>query len=86
MFHMEHTGMIANRLREAATFAENHDRPEASTPGIVIALYRIASGVSAADVARHIGVSRQRVSGIEAGRATPETAARLRKAIDELAA
>lgn len=77
---------IADRLREAASFAENPNRPDVSTPGIVIALYRIASGVSAADVARRIGVSRQRVSGIEAGKATPDTAARLRKAIDELAA
>jgi len=82
---VEH-GQVANRLREAAAFAETAGRPTTYVQGLTIALYRIACGVSAADVARRIGVSRQRVSGIEAGKATPDTADRLRKAIDELAA
>lgn len=74
----------ANVLRQAAAFAES-GVPEAATPGLVIALYRVACGVTGADVARKVGVSRQRISGIEATKATPATAKRIRTAIDELA-
>lgn len=81
---MDNVTIAAETLRQAAAFAEN-GVSDTATPGLVIALYRVARGVTGADVARRVGVSRQRISGIEATKATPATAQRIRTAIDELA-
>lgn len=76
-----------SNLRAAARFAHRRYAASATTiPGLVLALYRVASGVSATEVANRLGVTKQRIANIERDGCPRDYAERVRAAVEQIAA
>ena len=80
------TNTATKNLRAAERFAtRNLPSDAARVEGIVLALYRVASGVRAVDVAGVMDVTKQRLATLEREGAIIDTAGRYRAAVDMLA-
>lgn len=74
-------------LRAALRFAQRRLAPATErVDGMTLALYRVASGVPASEVAQRLDVTKQRISTVEREGCTVDAAGRYRAAVDQAAA
>lgn len=74
-------------LRDALRFAQRRLAPSSErVSGMTLALYRVASGVNAYEVAQRLDVTKQRISTMEREGCAMEAAGRYRAAVDQAAA
>ena len=79
------TSAPGQNLRSALRLARRELAPSTTfVDGVVLALYRVASGVEAKEVARRLDVSKQRVSQMEDEGCSLAAAARYRAACDQV--